>query len=884
MNIMHKITLKGLKKNKTRTVVTIIGVVLSLAMITAVTTLGSSVQNYLKNSAILSNGDWHARIETSNLDDFENIINDDRFKELAIVKGGGYAPLKDGINEYKPYLYIMELDKNAYETLPIHLTEGRLAETPNELVLSNHISSNGGVKYELGDIINLEIGKRTIDGNALNQSNPFHHEDNEEAEEFHSTSSRTFTVVGFCERFPYEIEGFSAAGYSILTTFDESQPITESDSDISIYVKLKNPRKVFDLEQEYLNQYKINNFEYNSTYLHYEGASNISSFNIVLYGLATIIIALIMIGSIALIYNSFSISISERKRQFGLLSSVGATRKQLVNSVFFEAFFISLFGIPIGIGSGIIGIGITLHFLKDTFASMLGNTTIELTLNVSIPSIIAAIILGLITVLISAYIPARHSKKISALDAIRQTADIKTNPKNVKTSRLTRKIFAIEGDFALKNLKRNKKKYRSTVLSLFISVLLFISASAVSMYLTDTVGNVFQTPNYDIEYNAFQEGLNTNHVKNVYKDIMNLDNVYDSSIINTGFAMTYFNKEQVETSHYYRLLENGMINDGDDVRVELEIYAIDHDSFLKYLDNINYKKEKFLNTDKVNAIVIDKQHFFDFEEERYINSNILKEHSETMITIQENHYDSDSDNDDDKIEIPVVLGGFAETSPLGITEYSYENRITLIFDAETVQSFPNQPTSNNIRDLSWHEGSSMYFKSKNPTEDEGKIKKILLEASMDTDNLFNQHKEMQTINNLILIIKVFAYGFITLMALITTANVFNTITTNINLRRREFAMLKSVGMTNLGFKKMLNYECIFYGLKALLYGIPTSIFVTYLIYLTFKHGVETSFYLPVSSILISILTVFFIVFISMIYSMRKVNKENILDALKNENL
>ena len=201
-----------------------------------------------------------------------------------------------------------------------------------------------------------------------------------------------------------------------------------------------------------------------------------------------------MIGSIALIYNSFSISISERKRQFGLLSSVGATRKQLVNSVFFEAFFISLFGIPIGIGSGIIGIGITLHFLKDTFASMLGNTTIELTLNVSIPSIIAAIILGLITVLISAYIPARRSKKISALDAIRQTADIKISPKNVKTSRLTRKIFAIEGDFALKNLKRNKKKYRSTVLSLFISILLFISASAVSMYLTDTVKMYFRLP------------------------------------------------------------------------------------------------------------------------------------------------------------------------------------------------------------------------------------------------------------------------------------------------------------------------------------------------------------------------------------------------------
>ena len=144
------------------------------------------------------------------------------------------------------------------------------------------------------------------------------------------------------------------------------------------------------------------------------------------------------------------------------------------------------------------------------------------------------------------------------------------------------------------------------------------------------------------------------------------------------------------------MLESGRINDGDDVRVELEIYAIDHDSFLKYLDKIDYKKEKFLNTDKINAIVIDKQHFFDFEEERYINSNILKEDSESMITIQDNYYDSDNDNDD-KIEIPVVPGGFAETSPIGISDYSHENRIKLIFDAETVESFSSRSSSNNIK-------------------------------------------------------------------------------------------------------------------------------------------------------------------------------------------
>ncbi|HHX11693.1 MAG TPA: ABC transporter permease, partial [Clostridiales bacterium] len=402
MNIMHKITLKGLKKNKTRTVVTIIGVVLSLAMITAVTTFASSIQNYLRNYATLTNGNWHARVDLDNLNDFENIINDEQLKEVAITKGGGYALLKGGVNEYKPYLYIMELDKNAFETLPIHLTEGRLPENSNEVLLSNHISTNGGVDHKLASTIELELGKRTIDGYELNQKNPFHHEENEEAEEFQVTSSRTFTVVGFFDRFPYDIEGFSAPGYSILTTSDESQAVSEKDSDISIYLKLKNIRKVFDLEMEYYNQYEISNFVSNYTYLVSEGVSDISVFTIVLYGLAAIIILLIMIGSIALIYNSFSISISERRKQFGLLSSVGATQKQLVNSVLFESLFISLIGIPIGIVSGILGIGVTLYVLRDNFMNLLGDIPIELTLYVSIPSIIVAIIIGLLTILISA--------------------------------------------------------------------------------------------------------------------------------------------------------------------------------------------------------------------------------------------------------------------------------------------------------------------------------------------------------------------------------------------------------------------------------------------------------------------------------------------------
>ena len=178
----------------------------------------------------------------------------------------------------------------------------------------------------------------------------------------------------------------------------------------------------------------------------------------------------------------------------------------------------------------------------------------------------------------------------------------------------------------------------------------------------------------------------------------------------------------------------------------------------------------------------------------------------------------------------------------------------------------------------------MFLKSDNPALSFNEMEKILDSAGLNSGSIFNVAEEVEANRNIITILNVFAYGFIILMSLITIANVFNTITTNINLTKREFAMLKSVGMTNKSFHKMLNYESIFYGLKALLYGIPSSMVVTFLIYLSIQQGLDTSFYLPIKSIIISVFSVFLVVFISMMYSTTKIQKENILDALKNENL
>ena len=196
-----------------------------------------------------------------------------------------------------------------------------------------------------------------------------------------------------------------------------------------------------------------------------------------------------MIGSIFLIYNSFNISLNERTHQFGILSSVGATAKQLRNSVLFEGLCIGAVGIPIGVIVGIGSIGLVISVVARNFGNIL-YSTVPLTLTVSIPAIVVAAAVSMVTILISAYIPARKAASTPVMESIRQTNEVKIESKAVKTSKLAERIYGLEGTLALKNFKRNKKRYRSIVLSLVLSVVLFVSTSAFGTDLKQAVGAV----------------------------------------------------------------------------------------------------------------------------------------------------------------------------------------------------------------------------------------------------------------------------------------------------------------------------------------------------------------------------------------------------------
>ena len=244
------------------------------------------------------------------------------------------------------------------------------------------------------------------------------------------------------------------------------------------------------------------------------------------------------------------------------------------------------------------------------------------------------------------------------------------------------------------------------------------------------------------------------------------------------------------------------------------------------------------------------------------------------------------DNENDIIELPYEES-FAkytlrsektiEETPFFVSR-STPVAINMIYPHSMLESVIPEAALNQFRNTEY------FLTSSNHAASFENLATMLTENGLSSRQLFDYAANAETNRNVITIIRVFAYGFIVLISLIAAANVFNTISTNISLRRREFAMLKSVGMTQKGFRRMMNCECLLYGSKALLLGLPVSCGITYLIYRAVTTAYETFFHLPWAAIGIAVLSVFLVVFATMIYAMRKAKKDNPIDALKNENL
>ncbi len=849
MSILNRLTIKNLRLNKKRTIVTIIGIILSTALMVGIGLLFSSFQDLMIRDTIGYSGKYEAKyndVDLIKLNDIKN-KNFTYFYEKPI----GFSKIESS-NEYKPYMYITSVNREYFNELK--LIEGSFPKNENEIVISNHVITNGGLNYKVGDIVTFKYGKRNIEGNDTLANSEL-----VDGEFLTNEGTYTYKIVGIVERSNFE--SYSASGYTAFTV-----DVNSDKGNVNLYVMFNKNKKIIKQSEELAKKLNYNgDINYNSTLLALYGESTYGNVMSSMGGMMVIMLSLVSIGCIIVIYNSFAISVMERKKEFGLLSSIGATKRQLSHTVFFEAVVVGVIGIILGIIGAYIGIGCVILIINNLISDML-EYKLHLVTNplfIIIPVIFMIIVIG-----VSAFIPSRRASKVSPIEAIRQNDDIKINKKKIRTSKLINKLFGIEGEIALKNIKRNKKKYRVTIVSLFISIVLFISFSSYMNYTLNTASSVMGEVPYDYQISYFGDDPN-----NDKEALDKINEIVKSSDVKEYVSYSVGNLsiigDYTYSDEYLDFYKSAYGDDGIKALNNLKYQSI----YILVLDDNSYNKyKKLVGLDKDSVILLNRFKGVSYGNNKRVNYDIPVINNGN-INIKICNFDDDDDVDTTKYCNKNIDNIFVTNKSFDlIEEFSYMDDFKLIVNKKLYDS---------ISDSSTH-----YTQFNIISDNTNNIDKLTKDLDKYSNvNYTNIKEAMKQANNLILAVKILMYGFISLVTLIGVTSVFNTISTSMALRKREFAVLRSIGLTNRGFNKILFFESLFFGMKSLIFAIPVSIGITVLIHYALADMMSIStIIIPWKYIIISIVSVFVIVLLTMMYSTSKIKKHNIIEQIREENI
>lgn len=895
MKILNKLTVKNLKLNKSRTIVTIIGIMLSCALIMVVAGMAASAQQTMVNLQINFTGNYDLFVKGANKKIIDNAQANRNVKDIYIKQNLGCAYLPQAKFDTKPYINVVAFNEKSFtDCFNVTLKEGRLPENENELVLSQSVIENSKADYKLGDTVTLDLGKRVyVSGDEIPLDDTDYFNDTKGTEKLVDTHKKTYTVVGVFNKvsssyFAADSNSASSSAFTLaeenadindlfisFTSDGEKDYITSSGEILNLtgddFDNLKNDFEV------YLENGDFDEASINKDLLRYKGFALSDEYMSMLFSLAVIIIVIIAISSIFVIRNSFAISITEKTKLYGMLASIGATSKQIRHNVLFEGFVLGIIGIPAGI---LLGVGV-IALLVVILNALLENMLNGISFVYAVPWWVAVIsaVMSAVIILFSTLSSAFRASRIAPITAIRGNNDIKINKnkrKSYKAPRFIKKLFGVGGEIAYKNLKRSKKKYRTTVISIIVTVAMFISISTFIEYGMKITGDHFKDIPYNITVKA-NDKLSYDEYENIYKRII-ADTDINSSI---KACENYYGNIVGLTDYYTEEAKAAELSGGDLAYV----FGVDNKSFKEYVTALGYNYDDV----KDKALITN-----DF---KYYNSdNILIKGKEfdlpmnTVVKLYPNGNPSYTEDDIKEIQ---------KTDPDFVYNPDDYKSVDLVIYDTINKEVPGSIVSGIMSTL--NEGSVLvsedYFKKLFAEDNEYTSRVIVIDSAdpvntveyinnLDIENLdvFNINEQKEMMNAVVLIIAIFAYGFIIVISLIGITNVFNTINTNMRLRSKEFAMLKSIGMTKKEFNRMIRLESLFYGLKSLLIGVPLGLLGGYAIFKATGNTIMLDYSFPTMAVLISIVFVFFVVWLIMKMSISKVNKQNIIETIRNDNI
>lgn len=885
MSITKKLALRHLKQNKTRSVLTVLGITISVVMLTVIFTCATSFAHYYGERAINTNGNWHFFVKTDYESAKKYLLSDSSLKDIGFEKDlsteeQSYKIYSDKANYIRTGT-IYQGDAQYIKDTVTCKYDGALPKSDNEIMVEQSLIKNNGLELKIGDEIKIAVGSRLkgdfvilpIKGNY------------QFGERFEKEKDETFKVVGILhDNEPTErgaiIRGMSDLKSKNLVAYGKIKKVTPFS-----YIKNNGIYDKFG----FTKKKRAFNVGENTGFLNSRLAFSIDKNDLPqvlkLTAIGIVVFAVIFVSSFAMIYNSFALSVGEQIKYLGMLSSVGATRKQKKKTLYFEGAILGGIGIILGIVLGLLTTFISQSAMNAKIMTIMEgyNDNIKYSTHISLWVLCLIVILAALTVFVSIISPVQKAARITAIDAIRKTDEIKRKGK-IRTPFIITKLFGFEGDIAFKNLRRNGRKSRTIIACICICAVLFLSCNYFCETFKEASNLDYELPyqltfQYSAESKAQLEKarnyLKTNkRVKRFYSiweawySILRGDiNPYDNSRL---YDMSFQNESIFVDKYKFIATQD----------ITYTAHLLDDEDFnaLCKKNGIDYKK--YYSPDKDGSIKTIVINGIDRNDEPIFNNNLL---GKTIgcydIDSEKTERENKLDENGNQVYFYYKTGCTSIYKFCDFIKYDKDNPICNL-DSSGVAFYAPKCVYDKYSD-----DDSFYFDYGIETDEPYKVEKELKDYLSENEaegDVYNNYNWMMKEKSIISAVQFLSYAFILLITLITVFNIINTMTAQIAGRKKELAMLKSVGMTPKEFKKTLIFESMFYGLFGLLFGVPLSLVINRVVGYIISKDNPIPFSVNIWLYLIACVAVFVIIGLTMIYSLKLIKNNSIIDSLKDD--
>lgn len=841
MVIIYTLTLRGMKLNRKRTLLTILTIILSVSMMTAVLCGAWSVLGFLQTKEKNNGGDYEYSIEDISLQQAEALQNKNNVADVSLLSFVGSSFYGEESN--KSLLAIAEINQSFIENFALkqYLIKGRYPVNENEIAITESFLEKNDLSLSVGDKISLSVGSRIWDEFDAELYGLLNYVGNRET--FHPEVEKTYSIVGIIS----DITDSKVAGnFNAFTGIDE----TGRSHNLTAYVKSdKVSKAVYGQAEENAEDIDSQVTEFHDTLLLYYGVTTGKGALKILLAVICVIV-LLMSASAAMISNVLSISLQERVKQLGMLSSIGATRRQKRASIQFEAFLLGITGIPLGLFAGIGLTSLVLAVIRRAFQATFAAGTVHLTLRCHVVILLLCAVSGIAALAFASVSPGRMAGRVTVIDVLRQTNIYQLKEKKLRHVGVASLLFGIYGSLASKNIRRNPKRFRAITGSIFLAMVIGLSLYSLADFM------------------IYQNSMNTQEDGSCYTDVDVLLPYKELSSAIKGLSDENISADISYYVAYYMTItmENDKINPdmagyffiGGNT-AELYVVGLDNEHFAKLCEENEFDTRSYQSSSNHGILVNNTTGYYRASQDRVVIGSPFQIESGTSLSLEY----LDETTCPEIIVQDVINGENAKLQSMFVRD-----RAILIVP---------------LSYFDWMLTGDTYVDAAISTSQHKEATECL--ANMGYFQVEDVSAITENSRQICLILKLAVCIFAILMIAIIGLNVCNIMSNTIFVRRSEFAVLRSIGMTTKGLKRMLILEAALYGIKALVLALPVSLVIHYIIYYLICTGMNPFvFYIKGGVYVIAVAAVCLIVISAMLFSISSIKKVEIIEEMKMESI